>query len=123
MGVFKKQGVYWIDYYVQGHRKRERIGPDKRLAETVLRKRKVAVAEGRFLERQRPVTTTFDELADTDLRYSRDQQQKRSWTRDRTSITTLKIYFGGKGVTELTPALVEQYRTWRRGRFHGVAGH
>jgi hypothetical protein len=39
MSVFKKQGVYWIDYYVNGRRKRERIGPDKRLAETVLRKR------------------------------------------------------------------------------------
>ena len=37
MSVFKKQGVYWIDYYVNGRRKRERIGPDKRrLAETVL---------------------------------------------------------------------------------------
>jgi hypothetical protein len=35
MGVFKKQGVYWIDDYVSGHRKRERIGPDKCLAETV----------------------------------------------------------------------------------------
>ena len=33
MGVFKKQGVYWIDYCVGGHRKRERIGLDKRLAE------------------------------------------------------------------------------------------
>jgi hypothetical protein len=32
MAVFKKQGVYWIDYYVSGRRKRERIGPDKRLA-------------------------------------------------------------------------------------------
>jgi beta-lactamase superfamily II metal-dependent hydrolase len=38
MSVFKKQGVYWIDYYVNGHRKRERIGPDKQLAEAVLRK-------------------------------------------------------------------------------------
>jgi hypothetical protein len=28
MSVFKKQGVYWIDYYVNGHRKRERIDPD-----------------------------------------------------------------------------------------------
>jgi hypothetical protein len=37
MGVFKKQGVYWIDYYVSGHRKRERIGPGKKLAETVLK--------------------------------------------------------------------------------------
>jgi hypothetical protein len=24
MGVFKQQGVYWIDYNVSGHRKRER---------------------------------------------------------------------------------------------------
>jgi hypothetical protein len=41
MAVFKKRGVYWIDYYVNGRRKRERIGPDKRLAEVVLKKRKV----------------------------------------------------------------------------------
>ena len=81
MAVFKKQGVYWIDYYVNGQRKRERIGLDKRLAETVLRKRKVEIAEGRFLDRQRPVTTAFDELADVYLVDARDHQQKRSWTR------------------------------------------
>jgi hypothetical protein len=64
MSVFKKHGIYCIDYCVQGHRERERIGPDKRLAETVLRKRKVEIAEGRLLERRQPITTTFDELAD-----------------------------------------------------------
>jgi hypothetical protein len=63
LAVFKKQGVYWIDYYVNGRRKRERIGPDKRLAETVLRKRRVEIAESKSLERKRPITTTFDELA------------------------------------------------------------
>jgi hypothetical protein len=42
--VFKEQGVFWIDYYVNGHRKRERIGPDKKLAATVLQKRKVEIA-------------------------------------------------------------------------------
>jgi hypothetical protein len=36
MGVFKKQGAYGIDYYVSSHRKRERIGADKQMAETVL---------------------------------------------------------------------------------------
>ena len=114
MAVFKKQGVYWIDYYVSGQRKRERIGPDKRLAETVHRKRKVEIAEGRFLERQRPVTTVFDELAGAYLVYARDQQQKRSWTRDRTSLATLGAYFGGKRLSEITPAAIEQYRAWRR---------
>ncbi len=114
MSVFKKQGVYWIDYYVNGHRKRERIGPDKRLAETVLRKRKVEIAEGRFLEKRQAITTTFNELADAYLHYATYQQQKRSWTRDRTSATILKAYFGGKRLTELTPALIEQYRSWRK---------
>jgi integrase len=114
MAVFKKQGVYWIDYYVNGHRKRERIGLDKRLAENVLRKRKVEIAEGKYLDKQRPVTTTFDELAEAYLLYARDQQQKRSWTRDRTSLATLKAYFSEKRLTELTPASIEQYRTWRR---------
>jgi hypothetical protein len=53
MAVFKKRGVYWIDYYVQGRRKRERIGPDKRLAETVLKKRQVAIAERKYLDKRR----------------------------------------------------------------------
>ena len=35
MGVFKKQGVYWIDYDVGGHRQWERASPNKRLTETV----------------------------------------------------------------------------------------
>jgi hypothetical protein len=43
MSVFKKQGVYWIDYYVDGHRKQERVGTDKRLAETVLHNYKVGM--------------------------------------------------------------------------------
>jgi hypothetical protein len=36
MGVFKKHGVYWIDHYASGHRKRERISPDKSLANMVI---------------------------------------------------------------------------------------
>jgi integrase len=112
--VFRKQGVWWVDYYVDGHRKRERIGLDKRLAETVLRKRKVEIAEGRFPEKRRPVTTTFNELAGAYFAYARDQQQKRSWARDRTSIRALTGYFGGKRLTEITPASIEEYRPWRR---------
>ena len=111
MGVFKKQGVYWIDYYVNGHRKRERISPDKRLAETVLRKRKVEIAEGRFLERRKPITTTFDELADAYLQYA--CENKRSWDRDATSIKKLSEVFGGKRLTEITPAAVERYKAFR----------
>jgi hypothetical protein len=41
--VFKKQGVYWIDYYVNGHRNRDPIGKDKRLDETIMRKRSIEI--------------------------------------------------------------------------------
>jgi hypothetical protein len=106
MGVFKKQGVYWIDYYVQGHRKRERIGPDQRLAETVLRKRKVEIAEGKFLEKKRPITTTFDELAHAYLAYAR--KNKRSWGRDMRSMKRLVTMFTGKRLPEITPVEIER---------------
>ena len=108
MAVFKKHGVYWIDYYVSGQRKRERIGPSRRQAETVLQKRKVEIAEGKFLDKKRPVTTTFNELADTCYAYVVNQQRKRSWARDRTSIRALTGYFGGKRLTAITPASIEQ---------------
>jgi len=41
MGVYCKDNVYFIDYYVNGRRKREKIGSSRKLAETVLSKRKV----------------------------------------------------------------------------------
>jgi integrase len=121
MAVFKKQGVYWIDYYLNGRRKRERIGPDKRLAETVLKKRKVAIAEGRFLDKQRSITTTFDELADAYLAWIAPNERwgiparKRSWySGDLYAIGKLRPYFGGKRLIDKTPALVSQYQAHRQ---------
>jgi integrase len=111
MAVFKKAGVYWIDYYVSGRRKRERIGPDKRLAETVLKKRQVAIAEGKYLDKRRPITTTFDELAREFLGYAK--ANKRSWVRDEVSIRILTEVFGGKRLTEITPDTIERYKAAR----------
>jgi hypothetical protein len=86
---------------LSGHRKRERIGPDKRLPETVLRKRKVET-EGRFLEKKRPVTTTFDELANAYLPDSR--KNKRSWDQDIRSVKHLAAVFSGKRLVDISPA-------------------
>jgi integrase len=121
MAVFKKQGVYWIDYYVNGRRKRERIGPDKKLAEVVLKKRKVEIAEGKYLDRQRPITSTFNDLATAYLSWiSPDEQtgtpaRKRTWnTGDAYAISKLRVFFAGQRLTAITPDQVEHYRAWRR---------
>ena len=50
MGVFRRGKDWWIDYYVQGRRKREKVGESKSLAELALKKRKLAIAEGKFLD-------------------------------------------------------------------------
>lgn len=36
MGIYKKGNNYFIDYYVHGRRRREKVGPSRKLAETVL---------------------------------------------------------------------------------------
>jgi hypothetical protein len=83
MAVFKKQGVYWIDYYVSGRRKRERIGPNKRLAETVLQKRKVEIAEGKFLDKKKIPRCTFRELAGLYLPWAQTNHRGYVATRSR----------------------------------------
>jgi hypothetical protein len=60
MGVFRKQGVFWIDYDADGHHTCERIWLDKRLAETVHRKHKVEIAKWKYLDNYRLITTIFD---------------------------------------------------------------
>jgi integrase len=107
MAVFKKQGVYWIDYYVQGHRKRERIGPDKRLAETVLHKRKVAIAEGKYLDKRTVPRCTFDEFAALYLTWAQANHQGFAPTKSR--VKRLQEAFGSYQLRDITPLMVDEY--------------
>ena len=71
MGVFRKQGAWWIDYYVDGRRKREKIGDDKKLAQAVLAKRKVEIAENRYLDKREVPRTSFSEMTAKYLDWSK----------------------------------------------------
>ena len=113
MAVFHKGRDWYIDYYVNGFRKRERIGPNKRLAETVPAKRKVEIAEGRFLDVATRTRVRFEELAFQYLEFSKTN--KRSWTRDYASMKHLKAAFGGRYLSQITPLMIEQYKAKRKG--------
>jgi integrase len=107
MSVFKKQGVYWIDYYVNGRRKRERIGPDKKLAETVLQKRKVAIAEGKYLEKARAPPCIFNELAALYLPWARVNH--RGYVATKSRVALLCQVFGDLQLSAITPLIVDTY--------------
>lgn len=111
MGVFKKQGVWWVDFYALGRRKRERIGPDRKFAERVLAKRRVEILEGRFFDKKKECRMILRQLAEKYQEYSK--VNKRSWKRDVTSCKHLVAHFGDKPLRAITPESVERYKTKR----------
>ena len=64
-----------------------------------------------MLERRKPITTTFDELAHAYFAYAREN--KRSWDRDMRSMKRLATVFTGKRLSEITPMEIERYKTLR----------
>jgi integrase len=112
MAIFKKRGEYWIDYYVGGRRRREKIGPSKKLAAAVLAKRKVQIAENRYLDKVETPTLLWDELAQMYLEHARlHHRSYKSHALHRCN--TLRSYFEGKKISEISPQNVEAYKLAR----------
>jgi integrase len=79
MAIFKKQGVWWVDYYASGQRKRERVGSSYKLAQDVLSKRKAEIAEGRYFPERRKQTITFKEMAEKYWAMHGQYLKSKSW--------------------------------------------
>jgi len=112
MAIFKKGDNYYIDYYFKGRRKREKVGPSRRLAEIALKKRQVEIAEGKFLDVKKVPKITFEEMIDKYLEWSK--VNKRSWERDKLSLMHLKKFFAGKTLPDISAFAIEGYKAKRR---------
>jgi len=113
MGVFKKGKNWYIDYYVNGRRKREKIGPSKRQALIVLQKRKVQIAERKFLDIQKHQKIKFEKMGKLFLEnYSKPN--KRSWRRDEEIVGHLTDFFKGRQLHEIGSLDIEKYERKRR---------
>ena len=105
--------IYWIEFYNgDGKRKRERIGPNKTLAETVHRKRLVERAEGKLLDKKKGDKIRFDQLAKHYLSLP-EVKSKKSFVRDERSIKKLESFFKTKLITSITPSLIGDYQSQR----------
>jgi len=115
MAIFKKNENWYIDYYVDGQRKRECIGPNKKQAEQALATRKTEVLQGRFQWRGKESIVSFEELVmGKYLPYSKDKKRPSTYRRDQIYASHLCNYFGSKPLSTITPEAVEKYMRWRR---------
>jgi len=104
--------VWWIEWYQDGQRKRERIGPNKAAAEQRLREVLSARAEGRHIKKSPDGRTLFRDLAAWYLDLP-EVRAKRSYAKDKMHCTRLKAQFGDRLLKDITPAMVEAYKQKR----------
>lgn len=113
MGVYKRKEMWYIDYYVDGRRIRESMkAPNKRLAEQILSKRKVAVIEGKHLDIKKRPKILFREMAE--LYYETySLPHKKSYRRDARLIKHLNSFFGNTQLSAITSLMIERYKNLR----------
>ena len=102
--------VYWIEYYLDGRKRRERMGTNKAAAEHRLREVLSRRAEGRVVKKIKD--PTFDELKKWYLDLPQIKN-KKSYDRDILSMKTLSSFFSGKHISGITINQVEAYRLKR----------
>lgn len=103
---------WWIDYYHHGRRKREKIGASKVLAETVLAKRKVEIAEGKFLDIRQRERIRIEDFAETFLNLH-SRPNKKSWKSDEYNLKTLLVVFRGRCLHEIMTEDIEKFKVAR----------
>ena len=107
MAIFIKQGSYYIDYYADGKRFREKVGASLKLARQVEIKRKAEIAEGKFFPQRTKPTITFPEMAD--LYWDLHAKQKPGARFTGSILKRLRPVFGQKRLDQITIPDVIRY--------------
>ncbi len=115
MGLMKRNHVWWMNFMYQGRQVRRSTGTtDKRLAEAILSKVKVQLAEGRFFEKRADQEHTFTDMMERYLIERAGLKAPKSAERDRQALAHLLPVFGEKMLAEVTPSGVAAYKAQRR---------
>jgi len=113
-GVFRRGQIWYISYYCNGSRRKERVGENRKSAESALCKRKVEMAEGRFLDVRKREKIKFEDFATTYIElYARPNKRPMVARRDEFLIKRLGTHFNGKNLYEITPQSIERYKAER----------
>ena len=117
MGVYKRGGVFWIDYYHEGKRVREAVGGSRRDAEAALEARRTDVRRGAFRRVSKKERITFEEMVEI---YRAEKADKRSLSRDEASFKNILPVFRYRRLDQIAAKDIEAYKKNRRLRVSGA---
>ena len=109
--LYQRGKTWYIGYSDGRHWIREAVGESKKLAETVLGKRKAEVREGRFLDVRKNQKIKFEDFADEYLEIH--SKPKKSYYTDEKIIGLLKKLFEGKCLHQITSLDIERFKSER----------
>ena len=117
MGLYKRGSVWWMRFTCQGKQiKRSTETDDKKLAQRIFDKVKGEVAERKWFERLPGEDRTFKELVEKYMEeHSARNKAPRSYVRDKSLRDHLVKTFGELTLLGITPNLISEYKTKRRG--------
>lgn len=121
-GLFFINGNWHIDFRTpHGRRRRKKIGTSKELAKNVLRKIKVEMAEGKFLDVEKQERIKFKDFAQEYLDVH-SKQHKKSWVTDTFRIKYLSEFFKEKFLYEINAKDIERFKMERLNKTVGETG-
>lgn len=114
MGVYQRGNQYWIEFRYKGNRYREAVGPDEKLAEDVLSKRRVEIRENKFFpgkQKEMP-QVRFHSFAKDYLKWAKVNKKASTCVREISIMRILERHFGeSKFIHEITPSDIEDLKS------------
>src|SRR5665213_1832931 len=109
-GIFERpdgSGIWWINYYIEGRRFREKVGR-RSDAVTLYQRRKTDARMGiKMPEVRARRAVLFEEIAADALAYSKEH--KASYPGDRSTVGKLLPVFGKVPLEDITPQTIKAY--------------
>ena len=112
MGIYQIGNNWYIDFYYDGTRYKESVGAvNKTIAKEMLVVKKREVIQGTYKPKKHK--TSFEKFKEEYLKYSKNNKRPLSTIRDESSLKHLQKVFDSKRLSEISPILIEKYKTMR----------
>ena len=113
MGVYLRGNGYYIDFYYEGKRYTEKVGPvSKSVAEEKLDIKRSEVIRGEW--KPKKVNILFGKFKEDYLDLTKGDKKPKSVVQDECSLKHLSKIFDGKMLSEINPLMIEKYKKTRK---------